>query len=145
MTDDLDYVKHMMAADRDHAWGRACGAILEPVGGKPQIADGLAEHLESHATTAERHARTTFGMIDDPRIVLYARHANSFHARVASDNRAYLVASIALALGLVAMLLGLLYFVAGDRPAPSKIAVNDAWCSGFAGLNCKTQGNARKD
>lgn len=152
MTDNLDDEKNMMAADRDHAWRRSCAAVLEPVSSKPQLPDWSSKHFDCYAAAAEQSARTAFGVVDDPRVggvspllaALYGRYARGFETRIAADNRSYLVASGALALGLV-VLLGVLFFWLNSRAAPSQVAVNNAtWCSDWrSALSCpNAQSNA---
>lgn len=125
----------------------------QPVGSKPQIPDWSPEHFDCYAATAEQSARTTFGVVDNAdccgggtdfghapwcrgvpdRVRLYRENAHSFHARVARDNRAYLVGTTVLALGLVAML-GCLWLF---RPAPIKVAEDKVWCGTFRqALSC---------
>ena len=135
---NLEDEKDMMTTHRNHPRRSLRGFEAEPVGCKPQVADGFTEHLDCYATTAERGTGAPLRMLHDT-------YRAGFHARVAADNRAYLVATIALALGLAVMLFGLLYF-GTNRPAASHIAVYDskAWCSGFDGLSCSHKDTARK-
>lgn len=73
-----------MAVSRsDFAGTRRSPGVAQPVGREEEIPPELAEHLESHAAAAERHARTTFGMVDDP--------SGDLHAHIADDHRSYMV------------------------------------------------------
>ncbi len=142
MPSNLKDVEHMMPAHRDHPRRGLGGPILEPVGRKPQIADGLAEHLDGYAATTESRARATAWMVHDT-------YSAGFAARVARDNRAYLVATIALAFGLVVMLAVGAHLVRNGWPrhATPHIAVNNpdnSWCLGFDGLSCKHKDSARE-
>ena len=154
MPDNPEHDKHMMPADRDHAWRRVRRLEFEPVGREPELADVFAKDVERRATAAESAARTAFGMLDDTGLhgldrLCTGRQANyGFHARIVADNRAYLVGTAALALGLVVMLGTLFLYGPGWlRPATSKITVNNAsWCADFSlALSCENaRENARK-
>ncbi len=149
MTDNFNNIKHVMPADRDHAGSCLRRLELEPVGGEPQIPDGLAEHLDGYAATTESRARATAGMVykADPAVLtLHATYAAGFNARVAYDRRCYLVGSLAIVFGLALMIGALLWLGPGWlRATPAHIALDDtAWCSSFRGLSCKQQDTARE-
>lgn len=159
MPHHFDDEKDMVAAHRDHASGGFGSTELEPVGSEPQISDWSPEHFDCYTAAAEACSRAPVRVIDDPRVVgvspLLAApygHIRGFEARIASDNRCYLVGSAAIALGIVILLAGLFYFGLQRREpawfgsAPAHVARNDSlWCSPGFGLGCSAQQKARKD